>query len=96
MCGKMGCILEECEVLYAPLLPILSAELTDLLVKCDMPLSFYAHLGCLGVKTIAKLAYSVSTDKELLDEIMATTSVWLCQLPNFSLCDQFYLEAQVG
>ena len=52
----------------------LSQELTDLSVRCGMPQSFFPRTQALGITTVAKLAYSVSTDKELLGEVMGTTT----------------------
>ena len=68
--------------------PARTIDLTDLLVRCDVPLSLYPHMGLIGVTTVAKLAYFLATDKELMEEIMGTAAdlrghVLVCLLAYF-------------
>ena len=44
----------------------------DLLVKFDVPFSYREHLASLGLVTVAKSAYCVAADAELVDEVIKT------------------------
>ena len=63
----------------------LSPELLAILVGCDVPLHVQTHLAVLGVVSVAKFAYCVCSDKELLDEILGSMGdllhLFLCIFP---------------
>ena len=52
----------------------LSIELVTLLVQCDVPLVVHRHFVTLGITSVAKLAFCVSTDQELMEEVLGSMS----------------------
>ena len=50
----------------------INPELLAILIGCDVPLHVQQHLAALGIISVAKLAFCVSTDKELIEEILGS------------------------